>query len=76
MTPDILKKIFLPFFTTKDIGQGTGLGLPVVHGIVTGHGGTVRVESRPGTGSRFEIRLPLGHPLELYDRGTHDPSDG
>jgi signal transduction histidine kinase len=75
MTPEVLKKIFLPFFTTKDVGQGTGLGLPVVHGIVTGHGGTIRVESRTGEGSRFEIRLPLRHQPELHDRGTHGPSD-
>ncbi len=59
MTPEILEKVFLPFFTTKDVGRGTGLGLPVVHGIVTAHGGSIRVESRPGHGSRFELRLPL-----------------
>lgn len=76
MTPEVLKKIFLPFFTTKDVGQGTGLGLPVVHGIVTGHGGTIRAESRPGEGSRFEIRLPLQHQLKFHERGTHDPSEG
>ncbi|NQS96896.1 MAG: hypothetical protein HQ591_00425 [candidate division Zixibacteria bacterium] len=56
---DILKQIFIPFFTTKDVDQGTGLGLAVVHGIVTSHGGSVRVESEIGRGSRFEIQLPL-----------------
>ena len=50
--------IFLPFYTTKDVGHGTGLGLSVVHGIVTSHGGSVRVTSTPGQGSCFEVRLP------------------
>lgn len=59
MDEDIQKKIFLPFFTTKDVGQGTGLGLSVVHGIVSSHGGTIRVDSKPGKGSLFEIWLPL-----------------
>jgi two-component system NtrC family sensor kinase len=55
---DVLENIFLPFFTTKDVGQGTGLGLAVVHGIVTSHGGTVKAESELGRGSCFEIHLP------------------
>jgi len=59
MSKEVLEKIFVPFFTTKDIGQGTGLGLPVVHGIVTAHGGSVDVESRVGSGTSFEIRLPV-----------------
>ncbi len=52
------RRLFTPFFTTKDIGEGTGLGLSVVLGIVSAHGGTIHVESAPGRGSRFEIRLP------------------
>jgi signal transduction histidine kinase len=60
MTQDVLNKVFLPFFTTKGPGQGTGLGLAVVHGIVTAHEGSVRVDSRPGRGSRFEVELPMG----------------
>ena len=59
MTEEVLKKIFVPFFTTKDVGEGTGLGLPVVHGIVTSHGGVIEVDSRPGEGTCFTIRLPL-----------------
>jgi two-component system NtrC family sensor kinase len=59
ISKDILEKIFVPFFTTKDVGEGTGLGLPVVHGIVTSHGGTIDVDSRVGYGTRFEIRLPV-----------------
>jgi signal transduction histidine kinase len=59
MDEEVRKKIFTPFFTTKEVGQGTGLGLSVVHGIVTSHGGSIQVESKPGRGTRFEIRLPL-----------------
>jgi signal transduction histidine kinase len=59
MSEEVLKQIFVPFFTTKDIGQGTGLGLSVVHGIVTAHGGSIKVESEPDKGSRFEVRLPV-----------------
>lgn len=59
MSDDVLKKLFTPFFTTKDVGEGTGLGLAVVHGIVTSHNGTINVISKEGEGSRFEIRLPL-----------------
>lgn len=55
----IKDKIFLPFFTTKDVDQGTGLGLSVVYGIVNEHGGTINVESRVGVGSTFEIELPI-----------------
>jgi signal transduction histidine kinase len=65
MSDEIKGRIFLPFFTTKDIDQGTGLGLAVVHGIVTAHGGTVRVDSTPGRGSRFTVELPTtGPPAE------------
>lgn len=58
MNKEVLDKIFIPFFTTKEVGQGTGLGLPVVHGIITAHNGSIQVESSVGQGSRFEIRLP------------------
>ena len=57
--PEILEHIFEPYFTTKDKGLGTGLGLSVVHGIVKRHGGLIRVESIPGEGSQFRVCLPL-----------------
>jgi signal transduction histidine kinase len=62
MTEDVQKKIFIPFFTTKDVHEGTGLGLSVVHGIVTAHGGQIRVDSKVDHGSRFEIELPIKGP--------------
>ncbi len=58
MSEETLRQIFVPFFTMKDVGQGTGLGLSVVHGIVTAHGGAISVTSLPGKGSKFEVRLP------------------
>jgi signal transduction histidine kinase len=59
MSEDVLEKIFVPFFTTKDVDEGTGLGLSVVEGIVTTHGGTINVNSSPGKGTAFEVLLPL-----------------
>ncbi len=59
MTKEVIRQLFIPFFTTKGIGEGTGLGLSVVHGIVTAHGGTIRVDSQPGQGSRFTVSLPI-----------------
>lgn len=55
-----LPNIFDPFFSTKEIGYGTGLGLSVAHGIVERHGGTITVKSKLGGGSVFTINLPLG----------------
>ncbi|GAB4284832.1 MAG: ATP-binding protein [Deferrisomatales bacterium] len=63
IAPENLPKIFDPFFTTKDNG-GTGLGLSVSYGIVQNHGGSVDVESAPGHGTTFVIRLPLAPPPE------------
>ncbi len=67
MNKEVLDKIFVPFFTTKDIGHGTGLGLPVVHGIVTAHGGTINVESKIGRGTRFEIQLPIREEQDIKE---------
>jgi signal transduction histidine kinase len=69
MTEEIREKIFLPFFTTKDVSEGTGLGLSVVHGIVNAHGGSIGVESQYDQGTRFEICLPTD---DFQDNGeTH-----
>lgn len=56
---DHLAKIYDPFFTTKQIGKGTGLGLAVSYGIIRDHGGHIAVESQPGEGTVFQISLPL-----------------
>jgi len=58
MSETIKNKIFIPFFTTKEINEGTGLGLAVVHGIITSHRGKIWVESSINHGTRFEIQLP------------------
>ncbi|MBP7765864.1 MAG: response regulator [Deltaproteobacteria bacterium] len=58
MAPDVMQKIFEPFFTTKKAGQGTGLGLSVVHGIVKNYSGILYCESEPGRGAAFHIILP------------------
>ena len=58
MDQEIVERIFDPYFTTKEPGEGTGLGLAVAQGIAVSHGGTILVESQPGSGSSFEVLLP------------------
>jgi PAS domain S-box-containing protein len=69
IAPDLLGKIFDPFFTTKPIGKGTGLGLSQVHGFAHQAGGTVRVESELGKGTKLTILLPRDH----FSRPTGKP---
>jgi len=58
MSPEIIDRIFEPYFTTKEMGRGTGLGLSVVHGIVLGHRGAITCRSVPGQGTTFDVYLP------------------
>jgi two-component system NtrC family sensor kinase len=59
IAPENIAKIYDPFFTTKGVGQGTGLGLAVSYGIIQEHKGRIFVESKPGEGTRFRIKLPI-----------------
>ena len=56
---DLQERVFEPFFTTKEPGKGTGLGLPMVYTIVQDHGGSIRIQSRPGRGTRVLLQLPM-----------------
>ncbi|MFZ0946319.1 MAG: ATP-binding protein [Syntrophobacteraceae bacterium] len=69
--PEVLPRIFEPFYSTKTDGKGSGLGLPMVYGIIREHHGDVEVESEPGKGTTFRIKLPR-NPVEGWDVG-HAP---
>lgn len=59
MTPQTKERLFDPFYTTKEIGKGTGLGMSIVYGIISKHKGTISVNSEKGEGTKFEINLPV-----------------
>jgi two-component system NtrC family sensor kinase len=69
ISPENMRKLFLPFFTTKELGEGTGLGLSISYGIVTNHGGRIYAQSELGQGATFVVELPVGGHQggELYD---------
>jgi signal transduction histidine kinase/iron only hydrogenase large subunit-like protein len=60
MPPDVLKEIFTPFYTTKQLGKGTGMGLSIVYGVVKMHAGDISVDSEVGKGTSFLVRIPIG----------------
>ena len=73
MPPEILERIFDPYFTTKEKGVGTGMGLAVVHGIIKRHNGAVRVDSNPGRGTCFHVYLPVIESQARLELEKYDP---
>ncbi|HSB81499.1 MAG TPA: PAS domain S-box protein [Candidatus Methylomirabilis sp.] len=76
MEPKVRDRIFEPFFTTKGPGEGTGMGLAVVHGIVAGHGGKIAVDTAPGRGTKFEIYLPRCDVVQALETSPEEQARG
>jgi PAS domain S-box-containing protein len=78
MDPPMSNRIFQPYFTTRDVGQGSGMGLSIVHGIVERYGGVITVASAPGQGATFSVYLPItdSRVVDLLDRPPEPPPQG
>ncbi len=76
MSSDTLERIFEPYFTTKSMGKGTGMGLAVVHGIVQSYGGAIQVESKPGEGTTFNVFLPVCDPPTQFGAAEQPAVEG
>ena len=70
MNEEVKSKIFDPFYTTKDVGEGTGIGLSIVYQTVLKHHGEVIINSAPDQGAEFIIKLPLTQPDDLQNKDT------
>jgi CheY-like chemotaxis protein len=73
MTPEIMDRMFEPYFTTKKTGEGTGIGLSVVHGIVKSHGGDIRVHSEPSRGTKYQIFFPVAKDVKKSLKKEESP---
>ncbi len=73
MEPQVMERIFEPYYTTKEQGKGAGLGLSVIHGIVKNYGGDITVSSRPGKGATFKVILPIIDEIQ-EEIETDEPS--
>lgn len=70
MPPEVIKDIFTPFYTTKQLGKGTGMGLSIVYGVVKMHAGDIAVDSEVGRGTSFLVRIPVERE-ESHGHGTN-----